>query len=44
MGCKDAHVVGFSTGWVLERYSYMLSEKSSLVFTVMLPRSKACLG
>ena len=27
---------------LLERYCYMLSEKSGLVFTVMLSRSKAC--
>ena len=34
-------------GWgkelLLERYSFMQSEKSSLVLTVMLFRSKACL-
>ena len=34
-------------GWdkelLLERYSFMHSEKSSLVLTVMLFRSKACL-
>ena len=34
---------GNGAGARKERYSYMLSEKSSLVFTVMLSRSKACL-
>ena len=35
--------LGLGQGINIRGYSYMLSEKSSLVPTVMLSRSKACL-
>ena len=46
MGLGQGSIMGMGLGQgnIVERYSFMHSKKSSLVLTVMLFRSKACLG
>ena len=46
MGLGQGSIMGMGLGQgnIVERYSFMHSEKSSLVLIVMLFRSKACLG
>ena len=44
LGQGNTMGMGLGQGNIMERYSFMHSEKSSLVLTVMLFRSKACLS